>query len=331
MAEKSIIQLIKDFDIQQLKGVSLIYGTEEFLKKQLIERVKGCCNPTILWGDEIQLSDLKEKFGSGSLFSTETTVILLNGEEFIKNLSKKDVGDFLKLLQGIQPPDRLLIFLSLEKPPAKEPYKTLLKEADSIVSPNLTPKAFYISIKNKIQKAGKKIDDETLKYLLSKIKNDLFVAKQEIEKLLLYVGDREEITKEDIDKVIIPSKVDNIFAFLDRFFSKDKRALEILNQLIETQYHPFEIQTLLLNHINKILMFKSLLKSGKDLEGAFASVGVKHPSAKATLKKHSSLTSEKELISLIKQLYQLEIDQKVNYQDINKSLQEFVLKVVHGG
>lgn len=328
MAEKSIVQLIKNFDLKELQPVVLVYGSEDFLKKQLVDKLKEKVDVYIFWGDETTYSQVKEVFASSSLFSEGNTAVIFDFDAFLSKISKDEQKQLINLVKNFSLPDRLFLISNKEKLPAKEPYKTIKSVADIVVSQKLTPKAFAISIKKKLEREGKEIDDETLKYLVSKLKNDLWYAKQEIEKLLLYASDKKQITKEDIDAAINPKIEENVFVFLDKFFAKDKDAVRIFRQLIETTHHPFEIQSLLLGQINRLLLFRTYIEKGKPTETAFSLMNVKHPAMKGSIQKQASKTTTQELIQLIKDLYQLEKDQKINYLDINGSLEEFILKRV---
>ncbi|MDQ7056794.1 MAG: hypothetical protein Q9M89_10275 [Persephonella sp.] len=175
----------------------------------------------MFWGDETTYNQLREVFFSSSLFSEGNIAVLSGFENFISRLSKNELKDFIEFLKGIRLPDRIFLISGKEKLLSKEPYKTVRSIADVVVSNSLTPKAFFISVKKKIEGTGKKIDDETLKYLVSMLGNDLWTAKNEVEKLLLYVGKRKEITMEDVEHVVTPKISQNVFVFLDRFFQKN--------------------------------------------------------------------------------------------------------------
>ncbi|NPA58193.1 MAG: DNA polymerase III subunit delta [Aquificae bacterium] len=326
MAEKNIVQLIKKFDLEGLKPVVVVYGTENFLKKQFVEKLKKTADTHIFWGDETDYLKLKEVFSSSSLFSEGNVAVLLDGEQFFHRLGKEQIKDFLELAKNLSLPDRLFILINKEKLPAKEPFKTLKNTADIIVSPPLTPKAFYISVKNKIEKSGKKIGEEALKKLVNRLKGDLYYAKQEIEKLLTYIGDREEITVEDVEKVVVPKTMENVFVFLDSFFKKEPSALKIYRQLVNSTHHPFEIQSLLLTQINRLLLLKTVVSQGKSYEVAFNRMGVKHPAVKGTLQKQAGMVSKRELVNLLKELYRLEKEQKVEYADLRRSAEDFILR-----
>ncbi|WP_293445020.1 DNA polymerase III subunit delta [Persephonella sp.] len=328
MAEKSIIQLIKNFDPDQLKSVVLIYGSEDFLKKQFVNKLKEKFKVHILWGDEISFSDLKDIFSSSALFSEGNVAVLFDFDAFLTRLGKEEQKKLPEFFKKVSKPDRLILISKKEKLPAKEPFKAIKDLADIVVSNKLTPKAFMISLKNKIEKNGKKIDEQTLKHLSSKLKNDLWYAKQEVEKLLIYASDKESITKEDVDFVVTPKVDENVFVFLDRFFEKDPKALKILKDLIDTSHHPFEVQSLILNQINRLLIFKTLTQKGSPSDKVLDQMKIKHPAMRGTLKKQASKVKTEDLIDMIKDLYETEKKQKVEYMDIFKAVEEFVAKWV---
>ena len=326
MAEKNLVQLIKKFDLTQLKPVILIYGKEDFLKKQFISKVKEKISLQIVWGDELSLTQIKEYFASSSLFGEGNSLAIIDFDSLVSKLKKEEIKDFLSFISKIHIPDRLFLISSNDKLPAKEPYKSIKTLGDLVISPQLTPKAFALSIKKKIEREGKKIEEKELKSIVSKLKNDLWLAKNEVEKLILFTYDEEEIKSEHIEQVVIPKNEDNVFLFLDKFFGKDKTVLKTLRELVDTGHHPFEIQSLLLNQINRLLLFKFYLKEGKGVNYAFIQLNIKHPAMKGSIQKQASKVDEKELIGLIKELYSLEKLQKVDFQNLNTSLEEFILK-----
>ncbi|WP_457623768.1 DNA polymerase III subunit delta [Persephonella sp.] len=332
MTEIKIVQLIKDFNINELQPVNLVFGKEELLKKQLSDKLKAVKGDDIhiLWGDETSLNELEEIFSSSSLFSDGNVVVLWDFEGFLKNLKKDSQKKFLDLLRKINSPDRLFLMSDKEKFPSKEPYKSIKEFAGIIVSPPLSPKGFLLSIKKKIENSGKKIDEKSLLYLSKKFKNDLFYAKQEIEKLLNYVADKDEITIDDIDAVVIPKVEESVFVFIDKFFNRDSDAVKIFINLLETTHHPFEIQSLILNQLNKILVFKTLLEEGKPLESIYNQLNIKSPAQKGSVRKLASMLTKDEIINMIKKLYQLEIDQKVYYRDIYDSSVDYIIEMVNG-
>ncbi len=328
MKEKNIVQLIKNKDIQGLKPVVLVYGNENLLKKQLINLFKEKTDKDIhiLWGDETSLDEIEDIFSTGSLFSKGNIGFVIDADPFLESLNKKDIARLTNILNNILSSNNSIIFISnKEKIPSKEPYKSIVAIGDVVVSAKLTKKAFLISLKKKIQSIGKKIDDDTLKYLGEKLSYSLEYAKQEVEKLLIYISDKEKITKEDVDSIVTPKVEENIFSFVLSFFLKDKNSVKTLKNLLSTGYHPFEIQGLLLSYINKALLIYEFKDKGVSSEEAFLKAGIKHPAQKGTYQKIIQTLKKEDMINLLKGLYELENNQKIHFEDIEKKLEEFIL------
>ena len=330
MSELKVQQLLKEFDLNKLKPVIFIYGNEDVTKNLFIEKVKSVLATTVFWGDELDFKTFLNEIGTKSLFATERVIVVRQFEDFVENLKKEELKIFLETLKKITLPKRLILITSFEKIPSSEPYKTLVSLADVLVSNKLSSTGFYTSIKNKLQREGKVISEENLQYLVSLLNNDLTLAKNEIEKLLLYTADKKEITKEDIDAVVTPKFEENVFVFLNNFFKKDKIALKQAINLIENGAHPFEIQSLILSQLEKALYVKSLLDEGIPIEEAFSKVGITVPIQKSNISNILKSRNETELQNLLKSLYSLELQQKVFYQDPTEKFTEFLIKSLVG-
>lgn len=326
MNELKIQQLLKEFDLTKLKPVVFIYGNEDTPKNLLLEKIKSVMTVYVFWGDELDFKTFLNEIGTKSLFQNERVIVIRQFEDFVSKLKKDETQLFLEKIKKVNLPLRVLFISSVEKIPSSEPYKTLISIADVVISNKLTPSAFYTSIKNKLQREGKNISQENLQYLVSLLNNDLTLAKNEIEKLLLYTADKKEITKEDIDAVITPKFEENVFIFLNSFFKKEKNALKMALNLIENSAHPFELQSLILSQLEKALYYKSLIEEGLSPEEAFLKVGITAPIQKSNINNILKSRNQKELENMLQNLYNLEIQQKVFYQDPVEKFIEFLLK-----
>ena len=327
MKEINIIKIIKEKNLSSLKNVVLVYGNEEFLKSQLVQLIKSKFNEVhTFWGDETNILDLKKIFYGSSLFSKENVVIIRNTEEFFKNLKKEEIKDFLNLILKLSDKDKLFVILSGDKIPTKEPYKTLKGLAEIIYSQKLTPRGFLSSLKKKLERENLKISNQDLTYLAKLLGNDLYLAKYEVEKLILYCKEKGEISKKDIDTIIYPKVEENIFSFINLFFKRDKNSLKVYRNLINANIHPFEIQSLILNYTNKLLLIKDFLDKGLPINISLQKAGVKFPFQQKQFNGFLNLLSKDDLINLIKDLYNLEIEQKVFFENPTISLERFILK-----
>ncbi|NPA53173.1 MAG: hypothetical protein GXO21_00740 [Aquificae bacterium] len=99
----------------------------------------------------------------------------------------------------------------------------------------------------------------------------------------------------------------------------------MLKNLYEIGHHPFEIQALLLSYINKLLLIFSFLENRYSVEESLEKAGIKYPFQKNIYKKMLSIQKKENLIQMLKDLYSLEKNQKIQFEDIEKKLEEFII------
>ena len=108
--------------------------------------------------------------------------------------------------------------------------------------------------------AGRKADEgEYSKYFSGLIDNDMYHVKNELDKLIGFVGDRDEITKEDVDEIACVQVNGQIFQMMDAVASGDqKRAMKLYRDLLELRESAMSILYLLSRHFNILLQINDL-------------------------------------------------------------------------
>ena len=100
---------------------------------------------------------------------------------------------------------------------------------------------------------------------------DLRAFSSNLEKLISYVGERQEITITDVESVLQRTKKDPIYeltnALADR---KLAPALFFLDSLLSSGIHPLQVFTALINQVRKLLLVKDFVESpfGSDWQAA---------------------------------------------------------------
>lgn len=322
-------QFIKEPNISSLKNTVVIYGNDTLLKEMVIDKFKEYDDFLIFWGDELKFDDFVSNIKVQSLFGKKPSVIVRDASSFFSSLSKEQLSLVLKYLSEMKNQKVILTFKE-EELPKSEFYKKLLEIVDIIICPKLTKQAFISSLKKKLEREGIDIDDKDLEYLSSLLNYDLTVAKPEVEKLISYCKDKGKILREDIDNLVVSVSENTVFEFIDSLFRKDISAVSIAKRLIEKDFHPFQIQTMIINQIEKIFYFKVLISTGLSPEEAFNRLKIQSNIQKINIQKFSKLLSIDELKRIVNLTYQLEINQKVYYKDIEKEFINFVIFVVGG-
>ena len=82
---------------------------------------------------------------------------------------------------------------------------------------------------------GVKIEPEAARELVDALGGDMMMISNELEKLVLYGGDRKRITVGDVQTMVLAARQRSLFELSDAISAKDRvRALEILDAILST-------------------------------------------------------------------------------------------------
>jgi DNA polymerase-3 subunit delta len=110
-----------------------------------------------------------------------------------------------------------------------------------------------------LAKYGKDIEPQSIPVFLERVGFHPVAAVMEAEKLALYVGDREVITRKDVDAIIGRTREEALFELTESLTSgKLADGLLILEHLQASGVHGLAILATLRNHIRKLLLIRSL-------------------------------------------------------------------------
>jgi DNA polymerase III subunit delta len=80
-----------------------------------------------------------------------------------------------------------------------------------------------------------KIDADGARELVDALGGEMMMVSNELEKLILYVGEKKKITLGDVETMVLAAKQRSLYELTDAISSKDRvRALEILDALLST-------------------------------------------------------------------------------------------------
>lgn len=173
---------------------------------------------------------------------------------------------------------------------------------------------------------GKNISSENANYLIQVCGADKLMLYNEIQKLVDYVRDRTEITKEDIEKVGIRTLETIIFDLTDYLGARNiSKALICLEELLKMKEPLQKILIMIARHFKSLLVTKICLNEGKnpaeELNTKFTFIVSKY-------KDQAKKFSLEELNSLIVDLANLDADSKVGKIDLKTGLELSLVKVM---
>lgn len=243
----------------EFKPVYLIYGTEDYLKKQSKQKLKSAVlgssdemNYSYFEGKTVDPLKVIEMADTLPFFSDRRVVIVENSGFF---KAANPLGEYIPNM----PTSTVLVFVEKEVDKRNKLFKAV-KEKGYVAEMNgMDERSLKIWIVSKLTKEKKKITEQTVNYFLTKTGGDMELISTELEKLICYALDREVITMEDIEEVISPQISNQIFQMIDAIASKKQDvALQLYYDLLALKEKPMTILYLITRHFNILLQVKEL-------------------------------------------------------------------------
>lgn len=265
--------------------------------------------------DEINISDVINDLDTYGFFN-EKKVIYASNATFLTTTKSEIEHHIDSLIKYINNPSDNILIISCSKLDGKKNICKLIKEKFECVTISSEPKDY---IKKKTN--GYKITYDTINYLLYTIGEDIDRLDNELEKLLLYKFDSKEITRNDIDLIVVKKVDDNIFDLIDAIIKKNKKkSLMIYNEMINYGEEVFKILISLSNQIRLIYQVK-VLRNKQDLEIAEI-LNLKNPRQVYAIRQKISNYTKEELLDY---LYKLAlIDEELK---LGKSIDKIVFPI----
>lgn len=253
-----------DIKMGQLKNVYLLYGTEDYLKRQYRDKLKHALvepddtmNFSAYEGKDInpkELIDLSETLP----FFKEKRMILVENSGFFKN-SCDDLAEYMSQV----PESTCFVFVEEEVDKRSKLFKAASRAGSAVEFE--TPKEDMLVrwILGRIQREGKKITQSVMQLFLSKTGSDMENIDKELEKLICYTLDKTEISAADVEAICTGQTENKIFEMIDAISAKNqKKALDLYYGLLALKEAPMRILFLIARQFQNLLLIKSMSAKG---------------------------------------------------------------------
>ena len=112
----------------------------------------------------------------------------------------------------------------------------------------------------RLRRARKQIDPQAREAVLSRCGNELWAVHQEIEKLLLYVGDAETVGVSDVEEIFTDQSESWVFDLTDSLGERDVlQALGFLRRLMADGEYPLRVLGAIASQVRRLLSARQLL------------------------------------------------------------------------
>ncbi len=255
-------QIKADIQSGKFQPVYLLYGEEAFLlnsyKRQLQEAIIGDdqMNLQTYEGRELSLTAVQD-FAQTMPFFAERKLIVLSNTGLFKN-SNEDWAAFIETL-----PEFCHIIFSEETIDKRNRlYKAVSKKGYVAEFRHPGEREILGWITGYGRHLGKKVEQEAAFTLFLQVGNDLYAVKNELEKVIGYVGDRDTILQEDVEKICTPQLTNRIFSMIDHMAEgRTGEALAMYYDLLALKEPSMRILYLIGRHLN--ILWRTRELSGK--------------------------------------------------------------------
>lgn len=332
--------LEKELKTGNLNSIYLFYGEELFLIENAVKKIKNQFGETIKGINFISIDDtnIQELISDieTPAFGYEKKLIIARNTNILKREGKRKstelvkirekLDDYIKENEDIIKQTVILVFIEEDVDSRFALYKTLDKIGTVCKVDFQKPiqlEKRMLSICNSYQV---KIDNLTMKYFVETCGTNMQELINEIRKLIEYAGKDGTIKKEDIDLLTIKKLENVIFDLTDNLGKREtKKALEVLQNLINNKEPIQKILINLYNHFKKLYFTKLAVKDNKDL---VSSLNLKPNQTFLTgkYKMQAGYFKESELKKILQELRDLDYNYKNGLIDLNIGLEAILCR-----
>lgn len=287
-------KIAKDIQDERFSPVYLLYGEEDYLRKQYRDRlVRALADPEdtmnyhYFEGDHIvaeKLIDLAETLP----FLAERRVIVVENSGFFTKAQDK-LADYLAEM-----PDTTVFVFVEKKVEKRGRLFRACKDAGYATEFTVqTEQTLKNWIMGRIQKEGKQITLRALDEFLERTGSDMENIAMELEKLFCYTLEKPDITSADVEEICIRQLNNRIFQMVDNVATKrQKAALELYYDLIALKEDPAHILYMIVRQFNLLIQTKQLRKQGYDNKTIGEKLSMKDFAVKKCITQASKFSAE---------------------------------------
>lgn len=260
----------------QLKQVYLLYGEEDYLRRQYRDKLKKALtgdgdsmNFHYFEGKDIRVGEVID-LAETLPFLAERRVIIIENSGLLKR-GGEQLAEYLK------EPSETAFFVFAEKEIDKRSrlFKAVSAGGRAVEFKPQDEAVLKRWVLGILKRENKKITERDLDLFLDKTGAGMENISKELEKLVCYCMDREVITGEDIEKICTRQINNQIFDMMNAIAEKrQKEAMNLYYDLLTLKEPPMRILFLLARQFNLLLQVRELKKKGYPVRTIGETVGL---------------------------------------------------------
>ena len=257
-------KLLQDIKNQEYSQIYLLYGEEDYLRKQYRDKLKGALvddgdtmNNHYYEGKNIKAEEIIDLAETLPFFAGRRVIIIENSGWFQKGGDK--MAEYLLNL----PDTTYFVFVETQIDKRSKLYKAVNKQGRVAEFAHQDEQTLKRWILGMLKKEGKNITAPDLEFLMERTGTEMANIKTEMEKLLCYTLNNSEITRDDIEEICTKRVQNQIFEMINAIADRNqKRALDLYYDLLTLKEPPMRILALIGRQFNLLMQVKELRKKG---------------------------------------------------------------------
>lgn len=303
----------------QIADCYLFEGTEEYVKQQGLAQLCAKLLPAGL--ESMNLTELSDPDADALIAAAETLpflgdrrvvvvrdcALLAAGRKAEDERKAEATADYIKRV----PPTTCVVFYVKGKADGRKKLYAALRKKGAIVDFSPMGDAECADwARRTMRRAGKRLDADAAARLIFTVGRDAALLKQEMDKLVSYLGERDTVTAEDIDAVCIRSTECTVFQMVDaQVAGKNDEAFGLLRDLTQSGEDRVGILAMLLRQYRILYHMRCLMEERTPQQAQAALLGIP-PFAVARAQQQARLFDRERLQRAYDDLMKLEFDVK---------------------
>lgn len=319
--------LNEDLKTGQLKQIYLLYGEEDYLKKQYRDKLhqaivplEDTMNYAYYEGKGINVREVIDLAETLPFFS-ERRLIILENSGFFKTASP-ELADYMKEL----PKTTAMIFVETEVDKRGKLYKAV-KDKGRVVELGRQDEGTLLRwVAGHVKREGKQITEQTIRFFLTKVGTDMENIQKELEKLFCYTLEKQEITVGDVEEICTTQITNQVFDMVDAVAKKQQRkALDYYYDLLALKEPPMRILFLLTRQFRLLWEVKDMDRQGYPRKEIASKAGL-HPFVVGKYQEQARSFSERSLRMILEDSLDMEECIKTGRLNDTLGVELFIMK-----
>ncbi|MGD3154815.1 DNA polymerase III subunit delta [Staphylococcus warneri] len=281
---------------------------------------------------ETEITPIIEETLTMPFFSDKKAILVKNayvftGEKVTKELNQNtdQLMEFLEKYDG----DNLIIFEVYQNKldERKKLTKTLKKNGQLKKVEQMSEEEIKKWIQSKLNENFKDIKQDALNMFIELTGVNFNIVSQELDKLMLFLGDRPTINKDDVNQIINRSLEQNVFLLTEYIQKRQKnKAIQLVKDLINMKEEPIKLLALITSNYRLYYQCKILSQKGYSGQQIAKTVNVHPYRVKLALGQIRHYQLE-DLLNIIDSCAETDYKLKSSYMDKQLILELFILSL----